>query len=101
VRALLDRRFPKIRDIWLQAARAVVNENNRGAFMDAARSVADAMIKYMHKGVAAGELRAVKPSTQKRKDREGLRPGLPPMVRTGQFLRSMISDAFAGRPRWK
>ena len=98
--ALVERRQPQIARLWLSASRAVAKTGKSGAFLAAARTIGDAMIKAIRDGVKRGEIRDVLASTQKRKDREGLRPGLPPMVRTGQFLRSLISDVVSGKPRW-
>lgn len=41
---------------------------------------------------AAGAFKPVTPRTQKTKDREGERPGLPPMWRTGQLMRSFVFE---------
>ena len=98
--ALVERRRPNIARLWLSASRAVARTGRPGAFLAAARTIGDAMVKAIHAGVKRGEIRGVLESTQKRKDREGLRPSLPPMVRTGQFLRSLISDVVSGKPRW-
>ena len=99
--ALIERRFGSISRLWLAASRTAVRTGNVSLFMSAARDVGEAMIAAIRKGVTSGELRDVTAATKKRKDREGIRPGLPPMVRTGQFLRGLVSDAVSGKPRWR
>ena len=99
--ALLDRRLAKIKVWWRRAAIRLAARGDRAAFGSAANAVGEAMVAAIKKGVMAREIAPVKEQTQKRKDREGLRPGLPPMVRTGQLLRSLVNDWSAGKPGWR
>jgi hypothetical protein len=80
--------------MWAKGTSAFL-QNQRGTELEgAAQRVSELLVKAYQRHIERsetkrGKMRPVKPGTQKRKDREGIRPGLPPLIRTGQLSRSL------------
>lgn len=82
-------------ELWRRGTRELMRANDPSRLMIAATRVGEHIVKSFESHIEEGRavfrgqsraMRPVKRGTQKRKDREGIRPGLPPMYRTGQLL---------------
>jgi hypothetical protein len=84
----------KIHRLWDEAAMSVTNQPRQGSrLLAAAQKIAELMVTVFTARVQKGQLKPVTRATQKAKDREGIRAGLPPLIRTGALLRSLVGKA--------
>lgn len=74
---------------WKGAIRTFIKRPSINGLVRSAKEVADGLVDAIRERVEAGRLKPVTAATQKRKDREGIRPGLPPLIRTGALLRGL------------
>lgn len=87
--------------VWRDGVRKFLASGMWSDLASIAQHVSDAIVttyqRHILGGVTAtGSMAPVLPSTQKQKDRE-VRPGLQPLVRTGQLLRSLVASARKSR----
>lgn len=83
--------------VWGKGTMSALRTGSVEALAEYAKKVSEFMAARVRAHLAAGaatrgEFTTVKRGTQRRKDREGLRPGLPPMTRTGQLQRALLPE---------
>jgi hypothetical protein len=80
---------------WLDGAETALGGSQESAkLMKASNGVGRALVglyqRHIEQSVGRGKIKPVTDGTQRRKDREGIEPGLPPLIRTGQLIESFI-----------